>query len=326
VVFIDDLDRCSEEKIMEVLQAITLILGDSRFFVFLGMDTEMIHRAIRVHYTKDQIDPKLPPKFAEKYLRKIIQVSFYLPDASKRSRLAYIKSLFSVTPQKSTGQTEAEDLAGTEGAPKPLGDGERPTPPTTDDTLPISFAYLRQPLSREVQDTDVELSTFQDHLRFLEDNPREVKRLINLHRLVKIFLAEKQQLLRRDEEQRSLVRWLIFCARWPDLVNVCLAVAEEEPDSSNILESLMRKLIPEQAQAQVALWDETNTPPSTLSLEALGEFANFGDYEPLSAKDINNFKLGVQISTLVPESVVAPSPNEELSRSVSPPTQDAATP
>jgi KAP-like P-loop domain-containing protein len=47
VVFIDDLDRCSDDKIMEILQAINLILGESEFFVFLGIDTAMIHRAIR---------------------------------------------------------------------------------------------------------------------------------------------------------------------------------------------------------------------------------------------------------------------------------------
>jgi hypothetical protein len=50
VVYIDDLDRCSDEKIMEVLQAINLILGNSELFVFLGMDTDMIYRAIRSHY------------------------------------------------------------------------------------------------------------------------------------------------------------------------------------------------------------------------------------------------------------------------------------
>jgi len=50
VVYIDDLDRCSEEKIMELLQAINLILANSRFFVLVGMDTEMIYRAIVSHY------------------------------------------------------------------------------------------------------------------------------------------------------------------------------------------------------------------------------------------------------------------------------------
>jgi hypothetical protein len=50
VVFVDDLDRCSDDRIMEVLQAIHLLLGDSDFFVFLGIDSEMIYRAIRRHY------------------------------------------------------------------------------------------------------------------------------------------------------------------------------------------------------------------------------------------------------------------------------------
>ncbi|MCP5104253.1 MAG: hypothetical protein GY950_12775, partial [bacterium] len=35
VIYIDDLDRCSEEKIMEILQANNLILANSNFFVFV---------------------------------------------------------------------------------------------------------------------------------------------------------------------------------------------------------------------------------------------------------------------------------------------------
>ena len=37
---------CSENKIMEILQAVNLILASCEFFVFVGMDTEMIYRAI----------------------------------------------------------------------------------------------------------------------------------------------------------------------------------------------------------------------------------------------------------------------------------------
>ena len=46
VVVVDDLDRCSDESIMETLQAINLVLGASDFFVVLAIDTDMIHRAI----------------------------------------------------------------------------------------------------------------------------------------------------------------------------------------------------------------------------------------------------------------------------------------
>ena len=42
VVFIDNLDRCSDDHVVEILQAINLTLGASDFFVFLGMDTEMV--------------------------------------------------------------------------------------------------------------------------------------------------------------------------------------------------------------------------------------------------------------------------------------------
>jgi hypothetical protein len=55
------------------------------------------------------------------------------------------------------------------------------------------------------------------------------------------------------------------------------------------------------------------------SLKALEEFANFAGYEPLSAADINNLKLVVQISTLVRESVVVPPINVGTPSSLSPP-------
>jgi hypothetical protein len=299
VVFIDDLDRCSEEKIIEVLQAINLILGDSRFFVFLGMDTEMIYRAIHVHYSNDQTDEALPSDLPEEYLHKIIQVSFYLPETSKELRQAYLDSLFSETARKVIAPPIMDGVL-----PGSDRDGKQPPPPAPDGSLPFNFSYIRHPPPVEVEDTVEELEAFKDHLGFLKDNPREVKRLINLHRLVKIILTVKQQLLlSREEEQRKLVRWLIFCARWPELIDECVAVADELPDSPNVLATLLDKLKQEHpGQAKVEGLDQTRVPPS--SLHSLEDFAKFdGPDSLLSAQDIKSFKLVAQISTLVRESV-----------------------
>ncbi len=52
VVFIDDLDRCAEDKVMDVLQAIHLLLRERGFYVLLGIDTVMIHRAIARRYRR----------------------------------------------------------------------------------------------------------------------------------------------------------------------------------------------------------------------------------------------------------------------------------
>jgi hypothetical protein len=199
VVFIDDLDRCSEEKIMEVLQAIILILGDSKFFVFLGMDTEMIYRAVCAPYASDQTDDPLPSNLPEEYLHKIIQISFYLPETSKELRLAYLDSLFSAASRQTGKPPVAEQ------SPVPEKNGRQTPPSAADGRLPVNFSYIRHSPPVEVEDTPTELATFKEHLEFLKDNPRAVKRLVNLHRLVKIILTVKQQLLSQKEEQRKLV-------------------------------------------------------------------------------------------------------------------------
>ena len=299
VVFIDDLDRCSEEKIMEVLQAITLILGDSKFFVFLGMDTEMIYRAVRAHYSSDQADDPVPSNLPEEYLHKIIQISFYLPETSDESRLTYLDSLFSAASRQTEEPPVAEQLPG------PERNGKQTPPSAADGRLPVNFSYIRHSPPVEVEDTPAELATFKEHLKFLEDNPRAVKRLVNLHRLVKIILTVKQQqLLSREEEQRKLVRWLLFCAGWPELIDDCLDVAAGAPNSPDVLATLIEKLKVDQSdKTKEAQTDQAAVP---LWLQSLEEFAGFDNRGRLSAQDIKNLKLVAQISTLIKESVAAP--------------------
>ena len=45
VVFVDDLDRCPPDKIVDVLEGIKLILKEKRFVVFLAVDTRIVSRA-----------------------------------------------------------------------------------------------------------------------------------------------------------------------------------------------------------------------------------------------------------------------------------------
>ena len=297
VVFIDDLDRCSEDKIMEVLQAITLILGDSRFFVFLGMDTEMIYRAVRTHYASDQTENELPADFPEEYLHKVIQISFYLPGTSERSRLAYIDSLFSESSRR------ARELPAVGHLPVSDTNGHQTTRPAANGSLPVNFSFIRQPSPKEVVDTRTELATFRKHVEFLEDNPRAVKRLINLHRLVKIVLTVKeQQLLSREANQCKLVRWLIFCAAWPEFIDDCFAERKSSPESQNILASLVKKLKDERPD-QVKKEQSDQASDSPPSLKSLEKFATFDERGVLSAQDIDDLMLAAQISRLIRGSV-----------------------
>jgi hypothetical protein len=207
VIFIDDLDRCAPDKVMEILQAVNLILGESNFFVFLGIDTEMVERAIERHYDAAGFHD-LPVEFASQYLRKIIQLNFHLPPATPEQRISFISQLFS----------EAARADGT-GDGSANGDAPPAAPATGGlewdlDVLTPVYSVQRV----EVEDTPYELAEFKALQEFVEDNPRELKRLVNTHRLVKILL-QREGVEESEARQRKLVKWLVFCAHWRTLID-----------------------------------------------------------------------------------------------------------
>jgi hypothetical protein len=82
VVFIDDLDRCSPAKAVEVIEAINLFL-DAKDCVFLiGMDATAVARSIETKY-KDlkgvYSDDQAGLTLGERFLEKIIQIGFHIP-------------------------------------------------------------------------------------------------------------------------------------------------------------------------------------------------------------------------------------------------------
>jgi KAP family P-loop domain len=227
IIFIDNLDRCGEDKIMEMLQAINLILGESDFFVFLGIDTEMIYRAIKAHY-KAQAGQPVSDDFARSYLRKIIQLNFYLPPTAPAQRDAFVGSLFSAA-----ARAQADRDAG--GDQILLADDAQG--PTGEVAFPYDRTSLRRPIEvqwKEVEDTPEEVVAFRTFQEFLDDNPRDVKRMVNLHRLLKIML-QRQNAQPRPERARKLVKWLVFCERWPALAQPVLQYAASHPQASDTL-------------------------------------------------------------------------------------------
>lgn len=240
VIFIDDLDRCSDDKIMEILQAINLVLAESRFYVVMGVDTTMLFRAIQAHYRKAHGGQTDPGGFARRYLRKIIQLSFHLPDSADTQRSAFIESLFSAAARGSTA-----DPAREASAQESAGD----LPP-----LEVDLATLREadpvPLE-QVTDTAAELQAFKDFAGFIEDNARETKRLVNVHRLVKILLQEANQGW-SQERQRRLVRWLVFCSAWPELIDEALRHAKKHPDAGDVFAELTEEEPPYRPASWIA--------------------------------------------------------------------------
>lgn len=120
----------------------------------------------------------------------------------------------------------------------------------------------------------------------MEDNPREIKRLVNVHRLVKIIL-QREGITWPAERQRKLVKWLIFCARWPELIDDLLAEAKNYLAAPSPLNQLLDKLAPTPAETK-----------AFLEIKAFASHLNI-----LSSADIDeDFSLAAQICQMVRES------------------------
>lgn len=99
IVLIDDLDRCSNERIIENLEAIKLFLNVERTAFVIGADPRIVRHAIEVRYAqmkfKDERDPaEASERLVTDYLEKLIQIPYRLPKLSPAEVESYMSLLF----------------------------------------------------------------------------------------------------------------------------------------------------------------------------------------------------------------------------------------
>ena len=96
VVLVDDLDRCTPERIIENLEAVKLFLSVEQTAFVVGADRRIVEHAIRSRYAERAIEDKdEQTKFLVKdYLEKLVQVPYSLPRLSATEIETYMTLLF----------------------------------------------------------------------------------------------------------------------------------------------------------------------------------------------------------------------------------------
>lgn len=83
VIFVDDLDRCLPEKALEVLESMKLFFDQKGFVFVVGLDHDVIVRAIGVRYREgNELDAPATRRgeiAGRDYIKKIFQVPYVLP-------------------------------------------------------------------------------------------------------------------------------------------------------------------------------------------------------------------------------------------------------
>jgi hypothetical protein len=98
ILYVDDLDRCPEKRVVEVLQAIHLLLAFPLFVVVVGVDSRWLLRSVRSQYAgllgetgrsrdaradapdwnSEGFDPEMWSSTPQNYLEKIFQIPYSL--------------------------------------------------------------------------------------------------------------------------------------------------------------------------------------------------------------------------------------------------------
>lgn len=203
-VFIDDLDRCSPDRVVEVLEAINLLLAFKEFIVFLAVDTRVVVSIIESSYDGTLKHAGIS---GYEYLDKIVQIPFTIPKARPRDLLRYLNTLIEAPP----GETETTIF---DQEPKPDVDGQG---------LPISDLDLAEahadatreiPQIQEVAFTFAERSAFRAFSRYIDPSPRRVKRLVNVYRLVRA-LGQRLDARIIVQNPAKVILWLLLAQQWP---------------------------------------------------------------------------------------------------------------
>jgi len=239
VVFVDDLDRCSPDKVADVVEALNLFLaGEFRNCIFvLGMDPDMVAAALEEAHSK--VIAKLPEDVAStpigwRFMDKFVQLPFVIPPAERPDLENYARSLLSERLR------EREFL----GAVRAAADEASPT---LDDPAQIQQAAQDLALKHQLDDDqqrelgrilaqqasyrimDRGIASFSDQdteirqivlqtAREFPHNPRELKRFFNVFRFLFFLRWAREGRGRPSPSPQQLRRWIILSMKWPEVV------------------------------------------------------------------------------------------------------------
>lgn len=165
IVYIDDLDRCSGERMIECIEAIKLFLNVDHTAFVLGADERMVELAIKEHYPVQDKDKSVIYSPFSDYLEKLIQIPYRLPKLSFSEQATYI--MFLLLKSKYINYFD-----GVLAKYYKFKDKEP--------FRPYNYAQLKQDLNgQKIPDVEKLLEIVPMMNRFLNGTPRQLKRFLN---------------------------------------------------------------------------------------------------------------------------------------------------
>jgi hypothetical protein len=253
VLYIDDLDRCPADKVVQVLQAIHLLLSFPLFVVVVAVDPRWVLRSLEEHYARQMGgdgEARIPAATPHAYLEKIFQISVRVRQMGTTSYGRLIDGLAGnqlprpdAEPgngerkvgdgmERDVGRRDAGNrVPGRDGMERDASEQEEASAASSsngdsassngDSASSAARAALEVP-GPELTGEALTLEPYEvEYLKLLGElvpSPRAAKRLINVYRLIRVQLtpAERLRFVREhDGTFHAVMVFLALNARFP---------------------------------------------------------------------------------------------------------------
>lgn len=211
VLYIDDLDRCPAETVIEVLQAVHLLMAFPLFVVVVAVDVRWLEGALADRYK--QFGGAEGDPVAIEYLEKIFQLAIWTQAFAPQDASDFVRRRFTLVEEAAPAQAPTPE------APQ-VGTVEAP------DTLE-STATLR-PLDPPVEaagSVSAGLKVTAKEVEFvikiagaLSTTPRRLLRLTNSYQVARASLPEAVTETFVQGEYKGFAALLGLAVAWPDCV------------------------------------------------------------------------------------------------------------
>lgn len=225
-VFIDDLDRCTPGTVNDILLAINQFISvqHRKIYFILGMDTHMVAMAIETAadkqaaaYNKNRHRSK---GYGWRFMEKFVQLPFFIPRISAEDAQHYLEDLLRTKELAPTETKELKDL-------KRKIDQSQDLPELQDLVIQFKSEHNIEfvpDIDAKVASKMIDFTTEADSetlkklvtaaLADLELNPREMKRFLNVARLLFIRIDNSED-VNSDQHMLKIVRASHLILNWP---------------------------------------------------------------------------------------------------------------
>jgi len=231
VLYIDDLDRCEPDKVVEVLQAVNMLLSFQLFVVMVAVDARWLSRSLEKRYPdffgllkastgrnnteahhqafeepdeKKRIRGALRATAAD-YLEKIFQIPYWVPPMRPKASAALVNDLVA------SDRITAAAVPAPRQPKTPPQPGEVIVPADEDEQVRTS-----QSVPPALGLTNDEIETLAALSPFLGGSPRRARRFVNVYRVAKASLTPDEITQLERVDHRALATQLAIATGAPN--------------------------------------------------------------------------------------------------------------